>query len=545
MRRRPALAFTFLTLSALAAACSTEDTNADTAPATLGSGVGGSKSSAGGSTSAGSAGQTSSKGGASGGAGGKGAQGGQASGGAGAGGKGTAGTGQAGQAGSMTGQAGSGSSGKAGSASGQSGAGGSGQGAGGSGQAGAGTGGSGTAGQAAGGGSAAKTCATPCATGQVCGDGTCQSSISGDPKIDMALLGNTAAFDAQVLLTQLPDMSWVPSTVYKWEDFLQALYVMHVHGVADMTYWLGDATDPPAARLKYALVNVAAFIGQAMKETIKYDACDENNWDMTNGYAMSNACGQLGQNYESYDCDMACPKNPSLSVTAVTHAKWYGAPGPLFAAPKSALIAAGVSKDGSTGHWDYSSDCYPYPATQASFVESTADAYLRPKCEVYSGQKAGGYVFDGSGAPVEGCVWWGRGVIQTTGRCNFGKLNHYLGKDHLGGKFPPPATVLYPDVSFCDDPEVVCSSKKHPELKWIAGLFYWMSSVQSYTKGTWSYLPQLKKFVDGGMTDGAFIDSVSGIVNRGCYDPPCGTGAVDGGPERAANFQKVLKTFGL
>ena len=29
---------------------------------------------------------------------------------------------------------------------------------------------------------------------------------------------------------------------------------------------------------------------------------------------------------------------------------------------------------------------------------------------------------------VEGCCWWGRGVIQTTGVCNFGKLNYFTGK---------------------------------------------------------------------------------------------------------------------
>lgn len=545
MRRRPTLAFTFAALSVLVG-CSTEDTNAETPASTMGSssGAAGGSKTTGGAAGAGQAGKTASTGGASAAGGASTSTGGSTSKGTGgAGGNGGQGAGaQAGQGnGGTTGGAGKGTSGQAGQAGSTTGKAGSG----GSGQAGTGTGGSGTAGQAAGGGTSAKTCAAPCQSGQVCADGACVSSISGDPKIDMTLLGAGTTFDTQIFLSQQPDMSWVPSSIYKWKDFLQALYVMHVNGVADMTYWLGDAADPPDVRYKYALVNIAAFLGQSMKETIKYDACDENNWDMTNGYAMSNACGQLGQNYESYDCDMACPKAPDMSVTAVTHAKWYGAPGPLFAAPKSALIAAGVSKDGTTGHWDYASDCWPYPATMPGFMESSVEAYLRPKCEVYTGQKAGGYVFDGSGGAVEGCVWWGRGVIQTTGRCNFGKLNHYLGKDHLGGKFPAPATVLYPDVSFCDDPEVVCSSKTHPELKWIAGLFYWMSSVQNYTKNTWSYLPQLKKFVDGGMTDGAFIDSVSGIVNRGCYDPPCGTGPLDGAAERADNFKKVLKAFSL
>jgi hypothetical protein len=42
------------------------------------------------------------------------------------------------------------------------------------------------------------------------------------------------------------------------------------------------------------------------------------------------------------------------------------------------------------------------------------------------------------------------------------------------------------------------------------------------------------------MTGNGFIDAVSGIVNRGCHNPPCGTGPLDGGMERADNFKKVL-----
>jgi hypothetical protein len=45
------------------------------------------------------------------------------------------------------------------------------------------------------------------------------------------------------------------------------------------------------------------------------------------------------------------------------------------------------------------------------------------------------------------------------------------------------------------------------------------------------------------MTDHGFIDAVSGIVNRGCHDPPCATGAVDGAHERSHNFNKVLDTL--
>ncbi len=56
-------------------------------------------------------------------------------------------------------------------------------------------------------------------------------------------------------------------------------------------------------------------------------------------------------------------------------------------------------------------------------------------------------------------------------------------------------------------------------------------------------MDELAKFVEGGMQGTAFIDAVSGIVNRGCHNPPCGTGAVDGTYERSQNFKKVLETF--
>jgi hypothetical protein len=375
-------------------------------------------------------------------------------------------------------------------------------------------------------------------------EGACTTSLTGDAAIDGVLLGDPTRFDTEILVSQDPDLSWRPSTIYKWRDFVQAVATMHRRGVGDMRLWLGDPGDPDRAR--QALVNLAAFLAQSMKETIRYDACDENNWDTTNGYQISNACGQLGQSYADYDCEMACPRDPSMMITARTHARWYGAPGPLFCAPNATLEAAGLARGGRTGRWDYSSDCWPYPATEAGFTPIDAHAWQRPDCQVYSGQRGGRYVWDGSGGSVEGCCWWGRGVIQTTGRCNFGVLNHYLGRSHLDpARHPRPDGALYPDVDFCRDPEVICSSTTHPELKWIAGLFYWMSSVETYDVGGWSYRDRLRTFVDGGMRDSSFIDAVSGIVNRGCHNPPCGTGPVDGGDERRANFERVLTVMGL
>lgn len=76
-------------------------------------------------------------------------------------------------------------------------------------------------------------------------------------------------------------------------------------------------------------------------------------------------------------------------------------------------------------------------------------------------------------------------------------------------------------------------------------MFYWVESLQSYSVGGWDYIDELKQFVDNGMTGNHFIDAVSGIVNRGCHNPPCASGGVDGGSERASNFLKVLTKLSL
>ena len=65
-----------------------------------------------------------------------------------------------------------------------------------------------------------------------------------------------------------------PSSVYRYDGFVAGLKVMTEAGVAGKFYYLGDGSENG---YKYGLVNLAAFIGQSMKETIQYDACDENS----------------------------------------------------------------------------------------------------------------------------------------------------------------------------------------------------------------------------------------------------------------------------
>ena len=98
----------------------------------------------------------------------------------------------------------------------------------------------------------------------------------------------------KLFLYQTPAFQWIPSTVYKYTDFRDSLQVMATDGVANKKFYIGDENVTNGH--VYGLVNIAAFLAQSMKETIQYDACDENSWDLVGGkYPLSNACGQLGQ----------------------------------------------------------------------------------------------------------------------------------------------------------------------------------------------------------------------------------------------------------
>jgi hypothetical protein len=352
-------------------------------------------------------------------------------------------------------------------------------------------------------------------------------------------------FENSVLLYETPSLQWEPSSVYRFDDMMVALESMWTIGMGNLFLYMGEpmngvsgleAEAVAESNRRYALVNIAAFLAQSMQETIRYNACDENSWDLfgpANKYPVSNSCGQLGQSYQDYQCTaeeahMQCEVDPNLELHATTHAQWYGAPAPLFCGPKS--------KYPETGFWDYS---WPLPWNYDGELE-------------YEGQRAGR--FDNS-APyanragrtdVEGCCYWGRGVIQTTGICNFGKLNFYLGE----GAVLDGRNALYPDINFCKRPDLICDPDSgHPELKWVAGLFYWMESVQQYDVDGWNYLENLREFVDSGMPnpgdDTGFINSVSGIVNRGCHNPPCAAGHLHAGRERAQNFKTVLEAMNL
>ena len=202
--------------------------------------------------------------------------------------------------------------------------------------------------------------------------------------------------DSKLFLYQTPDMQWVPSTVYRYEDFRESLDVMATEGVAGKTFYVGE--DVGANGHVYGLINIAAFLAQSMKETIQHDACDENSWDMIGGkYPLSNACGQLGQSYQDYHCSpeeahMECKVDPNMSIKGVTNSKWDGAPGPMFCGPKT-------DEQPFSGYWDHTYECNKSWATPPE------------TCSVYEGQKAGQYdqsapfANNAGRTDVEGCCW--------------------------------------------------------------------------------------------------------------------------------------------
>jgi hypothetical protein len=262
------------------------------------------------------------------------------------------------------------------------------------------------------------------------------------------------------------------------------------------------------------LINVALFLSQALADSFAFGSCDEVNYDSLNGYLpTSNSCGQWGLSYQDMHCDMSeahmeCPLDYGMQ------------------------LQANSNPQGVTPFYCGNTEMHPFTGT-ANY--GGVQESLEFPVENREGR-----------TDVENCCWWGRGVISTRGVCQYGKLNYYLGAKAKEEGRP----AIFPDIDFCHTPQEICSrDPKNGDVEWIAGLFRWIDSVQSYDNPEWSYIQQLNQFVMGGMKDGYFIEAVSGIVTQGCHLPPCegsmGTEQTIDTRERWKNFQTVAQTLGL
>lgn len=181
-----------------------------------------------------------------------------------------------------------------------------------------------------------------------------------------------------------------PSRVYTYTDFFTSLRSLSVGGIYGQSYHRdtnpytdedGDETNSPSDTyvhdpinkafylsqtdpsspnaILYAIVNVCAFLANAMVESIQYDSCNEFNGMSTAGnvsvgkgedskiilselnavhgryFPMSNACGQFGKSYQENDgsclvdgesdtskVDMSCPIDNTLEMEAAPHPKY-------------------------------------------------------------------------------------------------------------------------------------------------------------------------------------------------------------------------------
>lgn len=291
---------------------------------------------------------------------------------------------------------------------------------------------------------------------------------------------------------------------------------MILTGAANRTFYIGHPGLENGSA--YGLVNVAAFLAMSAEDSISHGSCDEVNHDVIGGeLPVSNACGQGGRNYGEMTCPAGeemyqCDVDPTMRAAAndVDGARDDGSPppDPFYCGPTT-------DYEGYTGQYDY--------------VSETETPH--PPVENGHGKK-----------DVEGCCWWGRGSVQVRGLCAYGKLNYFLGKRaHDEGR-----PSMFPDVDFCRDPQAVCSHPDHPDLKWIAGMFRWITEVQPYDAGGFSYMQRLVDFVEGGLRDWSFVHGLSGIVTQGCHEPPCAVGVeFEDGASRKATFIKTLKLLGL
>jgi hypothetical protein len=116
---------------------------------------------------------------------------------------------------------------------------------------------------------------------------------------------------------------------------------------------------------------------------------------------------------------------------------------------------------------------------------------------------------------VEGCCWWGRGILMTRGTCSFGRINHYLGVNAVSMGY-----VNFYDVDFCIYPEVVCNSPYSKDLRWAVGYVEWIDQVQTYN-GTSNYMDELDDLVISRFNQtniDRFIDIVGWALTLSCSE---------------------------
>lgn len=206
--------------------------------------------------------------------------------------------------------------------------------------------------------------------------------------------GGAGAFTRVAFMYRTFDGRLFPSYVYRYEHFVDALRTMSTVGIDGKRFYLGygqdetealgqralqassfgteetglGPTDVAEKSLVYGLVNIAAYLAQAMTESIIHDACDELSTDYlpdddtdrvglddgkdVHRFPISNSCGQHGRSYQTehcnaadyqYDCvtQMNVEELNNMEAHGISRGHWGGAPGPFYCGPKDVYGSTG------------------------------------------------------------------------------------------------------------------------------------------------------------------------------------------------------------
>ena len=300
-------------------------------------------------------------------------------------------------------------------------------------------------------------------------------------------------------------------------------------GASAMHFYIGQ-TIGQVGTLAHGLVNVAAFLAHAMAVSIRFDVCDEFNVDKTgmclatscsiqltqsnnddkddtNKFALSNSCGQWGRSYQDEECkgdgNSKCSIDTEVSIRAVSKPRGSSAAPPFECTPKD-------SETSFTGYWE----------SKLEFLEDTFP---------YSNRYGATH--------VEGCCYWGRGILLTRGACYLGRMNSFIGS----GAAEQGYDNFY-DVDICAYPEIICVGKNTKELRIASGLFEWTDMVQSFkNEEGLEYMAELNALVSGGFVDvNRFIDIVTEALPFRCFESNCQVAEQELKQLRRDNFVKLL-----
>lgn len=170
-----------------------------------------------------------------------------------------------------------------------------------------------------------------------------------------------------------------PSEEYLHQDMMNALNVVVYQLPISLAFYGGENFE--LVGINYGLVNLAAFLANAMVEGIKIDSCDEWNTDDIDSenwkYPLANSCGQYGRSYQGEICredvDSMCPIVKSMNLTALssplTDSPSLKGPPPFFCRPT-------VDKGTFVGYYDSMTETI----VQSAFANSMGRSNVEGCC---------------------------------------------------------------------------------------------------------------------------------------------------------------------